>query len=174
VPQVEVAFDIDANGIVHVSAKDLGTQKEQSIKITASSGLAEEEINTMVKDAEAHASEDKTRKELAEARNHLDSLIYSTDKSLKDYGGDLDPEVKSNIEAAMENAKKALESQDAQTMRAASDELTKSSHKLAEAMYAKAAQQQQQEPPPQQGDNTTDRGEKKEDVVDADFEEVKD
>jgi molecular chaperone DnaK len=174
VPQVEVAFDIDANGIVHVSAKDLGTQKEQSIKITASSGLAEEEINTMVKDAEAHASEDKTRKELAEARNHLDSLIYSTDKSLKDYSGDLDPEVKSNIEAAMENAKKALESQDAQTMRAASDELTKSSHKLAEAMYAKAAQQQQEESPQQQGDNTTDRGEKKEDVVDADFEEVKD
>ncbi len=177
-PQVEVAFDIDANGIVHVSAKDLGTGKEQSIKITASSGLSEEEIKQMVKDAEAHASEDKQRKEAVEARNHLDSLIYSTEKSLKDYSGELDAGVKQNIEAALEKAKKALESQDVQTIRAAADELSHSSHKLAEAMYAKASQQQssaqEQSSASQQGQTTDGSGKKKEDVVDADFTEVKD
>ena len=172
-PQVEVTFDIDANGIVHVSAKDLGTGKEQSIKITASSGLAEEEIKQMVKDAESHASEDKKRKDLVEARNQLDSLIYSTEKSLKEYDGDLEPEVKSNIESDLEKAKKAVESDDAQTIRAAADALSRSSHKLAEAMYAKASQQQQ--PPPQQQDGQeADGGEKKEEEVEADFKEVKD
>src|ERR671922_26970 len=140
VPQIEVTFDIDANGIVHVGAKDLGTGKEQSIKITASSGLSEDEIKNMVKDAEAHAAEDKKRKETAEARNHLDSLVYSTEKSLKEYGGDLDGGVKENIEAALKKAKEAIEGQDAQAMRSATDELTKSSHKLAEVMYAKASQ----------------------------------
>ncbi|MBI2986005.1 MAG: molecular chaperone DnaK [Deltaproteobacteria bacterium] len=177
IPQVEVTFDIDANGIVHVSAKDLGTGKEQSIKITASSGLSEEEIKNMVKEAEAHAAEDKKRKEVAEARNHLDSLIYSTEKSLKDYGGELDAAVKQNIEAALDKAKKALDSQDVQTLRSAADELSQSSHKLAEAMYAKASQQQsstqQQSPGSEQGQTTDGAGKKKEDVVDADFEEVK-
>src|SRR5438445_4617815 len=100
-PQIEVTFDIDANGIVHVSAKDLGTGKEQSIKITASSGLSEQEIKQMVKDAEAHAAEDKQRKETVEARNQLDSLIYSTEKSLKEYGADLDASVKENIETEL-------------------------------------------------------------------------
>jgi molecular chaperone DnaK len=172
-PQVEVAFDIDANGIVHVSAKDLGTGKEQSIKITASSGLAEEEIKQMVKDAESHASEDQKRKELVEARNQLDSLIYSTEKSLKEYDGDLEPEVKSNIESELENAKKTVESDDAQTIQTATDALSRSSHKLAEAMYTKASQQQQ--PPPQQQDGQgADGGEKKEEEVEADFKEVKD
>ena len=177
VPQVEVTFDIDANGIVHVSAKDLGTAKEQSIKITASSGLTEDEIKQMVKDAEAHASEDKTRKETVEARNQLDSLIYSTEKSLKDYGGELEAGVRENIEAALQKAKKAMESQDAQTMRSAVDELNRSSHKLAEAIYAKASQQQssaQQSSASKQGQATDGEGRKKEDVVDADFEEVKD
>ncbi|MBI2991303.1 MAG: molecular chaperone DnaK [Deltaproteobacteria bacterium] len=176
-PQIEVTFDIDANGIAHVSAKDLGTGKEQSIKITASSGLNEEEIKKMVKDAEAHAGEDKKRKEVAEARNHLDTLIYSTEKSLKDYSGELDGAVKQDIEAALEKAKKALEGQDAQTLRAAADELSHSSHKLAEAMYAKASQQQaaaqQQSSASQQGQTTDGTGKKKEDVVDADFTEVK-
>ncbi len=177
IPQVEVTFDIDANGIVHVSAKDLGTAKEQSIKITASSGLTEDEIKQMVKDAEAHASEDKTRKETVEARNQLDSLIYSTEKSLKDYGGELEAGVRENIEAALQKAKKAMESQDAQTMRSAVDELNRSSHKLAEAIYAKASQQQssaQQSSASKQGQATDGEGRKKEDVVDADFEEVKD
>jgi len=177
VPQVEVTFDIDANGIVHVSAKDLGTGKEQSIKITASSGLSENEIKQMVKEAEAHASEDKKRKETAEARNQLDSLIYSTEKSLKEHGGELDPAVRGDIEAALESAKKAAESQDAETLRAAAEELTRSSHKLAEAVYAKASKQQQS--PGQdasndkQGQSTDGEARKKDDVVDADFEEVK-
>ena len=177
-PQIEVTFDIDANGIVHVNAKDLGTNKEQSIKITASSGLSEEEINQMVKDGEAHAAEDKQHKELVEARNQLDSLIYSTDKSLKDYAGELDATVKGEIESALEKAKKAMESEDAQTIRTAADELGRTSHKLAEAMYAKASQQQQQPPPPPEGGGANEQGGeqpgKKEDVVDADFEEVKD
>ncbi len=177
-PQVEVTFDIDANGIAHVSAKDLGTGKEQSIKITASSGLSEEEIKGMVKDAESHAAEDKIRKETVEARNQLDSLIYSTEKSLKEYSGDLDAGVKGNIEAALEKAKKAMEGQDVQTIRAAADELSRSSHKLAEAMYAKASQQQggasKQTSGGQEGQTTDGGGKKKEDVVDADFEEVKD
>lgn len=171
VPQIEVTFDIDANGIAHVSAKDLGTGKEQSIKITASSGLNEEEIKRMVKDAEAHAAEDKNRKETVEARNQLDSLIYSTEKSLKDYGGELDAGVKENIEAALAKAKTAMESQDVQAIRAAADELTSSSHKLAEVMYAKASQQSSKEQP---SANQPDGGDKKkEDVVDADFTEVK-
>ena len=175
-PQVEVSFDLDADGIVHVSAKDLGTGKEQSIKITASSGLTEDEIKQMVRDAETHAEEDKKHKETVEARNHLDSLIYSTEKSLKDYGGELDSAVKAEIETALEKAKKAMEGQDTQTVRSAADELSRSSHKLAEAMYAKTSQQQQQQPSsqPEEGKTTDDGAKKKEDVVDADFEEVKD
>jgi molecular chaperone DnaK len=177
VPQVEVTFDIDANGIVHVGAKDLGTGKEQSIKITASSGLSEDEIKQMVKDAEAHAAEDKKRKETVEARNHLDSLVYSTEKSLKEYDGDLDGSVKETIEDALKKAKQALEGQDAQAMRTAAEQLSQSSHKLAEAMYAKASQQQSaQQQGSTQADGQAGGGEKKkrDDVVDADFEEVKD
>jgi molecular chaperone DnaK len=177
VPQIEVTFDIDANGIVHVSAKDLGTGKEQSIKITASSGLSEEEIKQMVKDAESHAAEDKKRKETVEARNQLDSLVYSTEKSLKEYGSELDAGVRENIEAALKKAKEAIEGQDAQAMRSATDELTKSSHKLAEVMYAKASQQQttqQQGSAQQDGQAATGEKKQKDDVVDADFEEVKD
>jgi molecular chaperone DnaK len=175
-PQIEVTFDIDANGIVHVAAKDLGTGKEQSIRITASSGLSEDEIKQMVRDAEAHAAEDKKHKETVEARNHLDSLVYSTEKSLKEYGSDLDGGVKENIEAALKKSKEALEGQDAEAMRAAAEQLSQASHKLAEAMYAKASQQQaapQQETPAQDGQAAAS-GKKKDDVVDADFTEVKD
>ena len=176
VPQIEVTFDIDANGIVHVAAKDLGTGKEQSIKITASSGLSEDEIKQMVKDAEAHAAEDKKHKETVEARNHLDSLIYSTEKSLKEYGNDLDAGVKENIENALKNAKETLEGQDAQAMRTAAEQLSQSSHKLAEAMYAKASRQQpgQEASGDAKEQPTSDGKKKKDDVVDADFEEVKD
>jgi molecular chaperone DnaK len=175
VPQIEVTFDIDANGIVHVAAKDLGTGKEQSIKITASSGLSEEEIKTMVKDAEAHAAEDKKRKDTVEARNQLDSLVYSTEKSLKEYSGDLDASVKDNIEKALKRAKETLEGQDAQAMRTATEELSQASHKLAEAMYAKASRQQggQEGSGDAKEQSTTDGKKKKDDVVDADFEEVK-
>ena len=176
VPQVEVTFDIDANGIVHVGAKDLGTGKEQSIKITASSGLSEDEIKQMVKDAEAHAAEDKKHKETVEARNQLDSLIYSTEKSLKEYGNDLDAGVKENIENALKKAKETLEGQDAQAMRTAAEQLSQSSHKLAEAMYAKASRQQpgQEASGDAKEQPTSDGKKKKDDVVDADFEEVKD
>ena len=176
VPQIEVTFDIDANGIVHVAAKDLGTGKEQSIKITASSGLNEDEIKQMVKDAEAHAAEDKKRKETVEARNQLDSLVYSTEKSLKEYGSDLDAGVRENIETALKKAKEALEGQDAQAMRAAAEQLSQSSHKLAEAMYAKASQKQaeQEASADAKEQSTSESKKKKDDVVDADFEEVKD
>jgi molecular chaperone DnaK len=176
VPQIEVTFDIDANGIVHVAAKDLGTGKEQSIRITASSGLSEEEIKQMVKDAEAHAAEDKKRKETVEARNHLDSMVYSTERSLAEHGGDLDAGVKENIEAALKKAKEALEGQDAEAMRVAAEQLSQSSHKLAEAMYAKASQQHTAQKPgeEQQDGQGAGGGKKKEDVVDADFTEVKD
>jgi len=179
-PQVEVSFDIDANGIVHVNAKDLGTGKEQSIRITASSGLTEQEIKQMVRDAELHAAEDHKRRETADARNQLDSLVYQTEKSLKEHGGDLDASTKSNIEQALERAKKELEGQDAAAMKSAVEELSKASHKLAEAIYAKASQQQTgQGPQPgagagagQTAGDGQDRG-RREDVVDADFEEVK-
>ncbi|HTF92320.1 MAG TPA: molecular chaperone DnaK [Verrucomicrobiae bacterium] len=177
VPQVEVTFDIDANGIVHVAAKDLGTGKEQSIKITASSGLSEEEIKNMVRDAEAHAAEDKKRKDTVEARNQLDTLIYSTEKSLKEYGNDLESSVKENIEAALKKAREVLDGQDADAMRKAAEELSQASHKLAEAMYAKASQQQSPQQPGadkqdgQGGESAS--GKKKDDVVDADFTEVK-
>jgi molecular chaperone DnaK len=175
VPQIEVTFDIDANGIVHVAAKDLGTGKEQSIKITASSGLSEEEIKTMVKDAEAHAAEDKKRKDTVEARNQLDSLVYSTEKSLKEYSGDLDANVKDNIENALKRAKETLEGQDAQAMRTATEQLSQASHKLAEAVYAKASRQQagQEGSGDAKEQSTNDGKKKKDDVVDADFEEVK-
>jgi molecular chaperone DnaK len=175
VPQIEVTFDIDANGIVHVAAKDLGTGKEQSIRITASSGLSEEEIKNMVRDAEAHSAEDKKRKETVEARNQLDSLIYSTEKSLKEYGSDLDTSVKDNIDEALKKSKEVLEGQDADAMRKAADQLSQSSHKLAEAMYAKASKQEpsEHESAEKRDDKGGSGGGKKDDVVDADFTEVK-
>src|ERR1041384_2905932 len=178
VPQVEVTFDIDANGIVHVAAKDLGTGKEQSIKITASSGLSEEEIKKMVHDAEAHAADDKKRKETVEARNHLDTLVYSTEKSLKEHGSDLEASVKENIEVELKHAKEVLEGQDAEAMRKAAEQLSQASHKLAEAMYAKASAQQQTAQEQTTNNSATDGsggdgGKKKDDVVDADFTEVK-
>ncbi|MBI9075079.1 MAG: molecular chaperone DnaK [Desulfatibacillum sp.] len=173
VPQVEVTFDIDANGIVSVSAKDQGTGKEQSIKITASSGLSEEEINQMVKDAELHAEEDKKKKELADARNNADAMVYATEKSLKDLGDKIDAATKGNVETAMEKLKKALEGEDVAEIKRLSEELTTASHKLAEAMYQQASAEGQaadgEQPGAGQGGAAPD-----DDVVDADFEEVKD
>ena len=170
VPQIEVTFDIDANGIVHVSAKDLGTGKEQSIRITASSGLSKEEIDKMVQDAEAHASEDKKKRELIEARNQADSLAYQTEKSLKEYGDKIDAAEKQKIEEGLATLKKALEGNDPDTIKKASDDLMQASHKLAEAVYAKA-QPGAGEPA---GEPSAEAGAKGEKVVDADFEEVKD
>ncbi len=172
-PQIEVTFDIDANGIVHVSAKDLGTGKEQSIKITASSGLSEEEIKKLVKDAEMHAEEDKNKKELAEARNHADSLIYSTEKTVKELGDKVEGALKSDIDSAIERLKKAMETSDATEIKRFSDELTQTSHKLAEKMYSQASQSGP-EAGAHGGDAGPSAGKKAdEDVVDADFEEVK-
>jgi molecular chaperone DnaK len=176
VPQVEVTFDIDANGIVHVNAKDLGTGKEQSIRITASSGLNEGEIKQMIKDAELHAAEDHQRREAAEARNQLDSLIYQTEKSLKEHGGDLDASTRGTIDQSLERAKKEVQGQDAAAMRSAFEQLNEASHKLAEAMYAKASRQAESGGGGHDGPGTTgdsaQQG-RKDDAVDADFEEVK-
>jgi len=176
IPQIEVTFDIDANGIVNVSAKDQATGKEQSIQITASSGLSKEEIDKLVKDAELHSDEDKKKKELVEARNTADTLIYSTEKSMKDLGDKVDTATKGNIDEIISRLKKAMEGDDKEEIKRLSEELTQSSHKLAEAMYQQASQkgEQQAEPgaegaaQPEAGPSTPD-----EDVVDADFEEVK-
>jgi molecular chaperone DnaK len=169
VPQIEVSFDIDANGIVHVNAKDMGTGKEQSIEITASSGLSEEEINKLVKDAEIHAEEDRKKKELVDAKNMADSLIYSTEKSIKDVGDKLDEATKSGIDQAISNLKTAMEGEDASEIKRLTEELTQASHKLAEAIYAKTTQEQAQSA---SDSETASESSKDEDVVDADFEEV--
>lgn len=181
VPQIEVTFDLDANGILHVSAKDLGTGKEQSIRITASSGLSEDEIKKMQKDAELHAEEDKKRKETVETRNQADSLIYATQKSLKDLGDKVDAETKSNVEKEIEKVKKLLEDQncDVDVLKKGIEDLTQASHKLAEIMYSQATKDQ---PGPDAGGaggpdagagGQNAGGKKDDDVVDADFEEVK-
>jgi molecular chaperone DnaK len=176
VPQIEVTFDIDANGIVHVHAKDLGTGKEQSIQITASSGLNKEEVDRMVKEASLHAEEDRKKRELVDARNQLDSLVYQTERTLGEHGASLDATAKGGIESALSEAKQALESQDVARIQSATEALGRASHKLAEAMYAKASQREQPgaEPPP--GDGAADdkgKGKDKDDVVEAEFEEVK-
>jgi molecular chaperone DnaK len=179
VPQIEVTFDIDANGIVHVGAKDLGTGKEQSIQITASSGLSKDEIDRMVKEASLHADEDRKKREVADARNQLDSLVYQTERTLAEHGASLDASIRGDVEAALGEAKKALESNDAAQMKSAVDALSRSSHKLAEAMYAKAGQggaagADGGAAGAQAGNGPSDGGAKpKDDVVEAEFEEVK-
>lgn len=181
VPQIEVTFDIDANGILSVSAKDLGTGKEQSIRITPSSGLTEEEIERMIKEAEMHAEEDKKKRELVELRNQADTLIYSTEKSLKEHGDKVDTATKEEIEKALDELKKVQSGEDANAIRAAIDKLTSVSHKLAEAIYkstagaAGGAEGAQTDAGAQsnQADTGSDSS-KQEDVVDADYEEVKD
>jgi len=173
IPQIEVTFDIDANGIVNVSAKDMATAKEQSIQITASSGLSQEEIDNAIKEAELHAEDDKNKRELADARNQADALIYQTEKSINELGDKIDDDTKSNINTAVEALKGVLEGEDAAEIKRLSEELTQASHKLAEAMYKQASQAGEQagEAGPeadQPGAPPAD-----DDVVDADFEEVK-
>ncbi|MBC7690397.1 MAG: molecular chaperone DnaK [Methylotenera sp.] len=194
VPQVEVTFDIDANGIVHVGAKDLGTGKEQSIRITASGGLSEEEIKRMQKEAEEHKAEDEKRKELVNAKNGLDSMVYTIEKTLKENGDKISDESKKNVEEALVEARKHLDSKDVDTLKKATEQLTTASNKMAEEMYAKAGAQgagagpdmgagfgagaeagagahagQGQGP----GMKTETKDDKKnEDVIDADFKEV--
>ena len=176
VPQIEVSFDIDANGIVNVSAKDMGTGKEQSIKITASSGLSEQDIQRLVREAEAHASDDKKKQEIIEARNHADSLIYGTEKSLADLGDKADAAVKSDIEGKIASLRKLMEGEDAAAIKNATEELAKASHKLAEQLYQQQAQQNAGaaggQPGPDAGAGASSAG-GNDDVVDADYTEVK-
>jgi len=176
-PQIEVTFDIDANGIVHVSAKDMATQKEQSIKITASSGLSKEEVERLVRDAESHSEEDKKRREIVEIRNQADSLIYGTEKNLTDHGDKISEEDKTNIRSAIDGMKQAMEGEDVEAMKTAMQTLTTASHKLAEEMYKQTTADAT-------GTGGTDGGgataegaegaakENNENVVDAEFEKV--
>ena len=166
VPQIEVTFDIDANGIVQVSAKDKGTGKEQQIRIQASGGLSDADIEKMVKDAEAHAAEDKKRKELVETKNHAEGLAHSAEKALKDYGDKVSGADKSVIETAIADTRKALEGEDVEAIKAAANKLAEAQMKLGEAMYAAG-----------QAEGAAGAEEAKphrDDVVDADFTEVKD
>lgn len=178
IPQIEVTFDIDANGIVHVSAKDLGTGKEQSIKITASSGLTEAEIQQMIRDAESHAEEDKKKRELIDLRNQADSTVYMTEKTLKEHGDKVDAGVRSAIEAALTKTKSAMEGSDAAALKSAMEELQQASHKLAEAMYQQssgsAGAGHEHAGGPHAGSAGHSSAKTDDDVVDADFEEVKD
>ncbi len=177
VPQIEVTFDIDANGIVHVSAKDRATGKEQQIRIQASGGLSDSDINRMVKDAEAHASEDKKRKELVEARNHADSLVYGTEKNLKEFGDKVSASEKQAIETAVADLKAALTGEDADAIKAKTEALMQASMKLGEAMYkanqeagpGAAAGGAGDQAGPSSGKSS---GGSDDTVVDADFEEV--
>ena len=180
VPQVEVTFDIDSNGIVHVSAKDLGTGKEQSIKITASSGLTDEEIDRMVREGEEHAEEDRIKRELVDVRNTLDSLVYSTEKSMSELGDKLSDDMKSSLDDALAGAKAALEANELDQMKTATEKLTEASHELSKQVYENAA-----------GDSAATAGEASgassngsssegdaddsddDDTIEADFEEVK-
>jgi len=169
VPQIEVSFDIDANGIVHVAAKDKATGKEQSIQITAASGLSKEEIDRMVKDAEMHADEDKKKRELVDTRNQAEGLCDQTEKTLKEHGDKVDEATRKSIETALEALKLAKDSEDVTDIKAKIETLSQASHKLAEVMYQQASQENPgtdagaQDKPAQDDD----------DVVDADFEEVK-
>jgi len=169
VPQVEVTFDIDANGILNVGAKDLGTGKEQSIVITASSGLSDDEIEKMVKDAELHATDDQKKRELIEARNQADGLVYTTEKAVKEHGDKVDEETKKSIETALEDLKQAIEGEDSEAIKSKTETLATASHKLAEVMYQKAEGEAEAG-----GDEAAGSDDQKDDVVDAEFEEVDD
>ena len=168
-PQIEVTFDIDANGIVNVSAKDKATGKEQQIRIQASGGLSDQDIETMVQDAESHAEDDKKRRELIEVRNAADSMIYTTEKNVGEYGDQIPEEDKATIETDLAALKEAMEGEDSEAIKAATATLTQSSMKLGEAMY-KASQEESDDDPMSDGQAEAPE----DDVVDADFEEVDD
>jgi molecular chaperone DnaK len=171
-PQIEVTFDIDANGILHVSAKDKATGKENKIKIQASSGLNEEEVQRMVRDAELHAEEDRKAHELAEARNQCDGMIHTVKKSLAEYGKELSDSEKASIEAAMKEAEEAIRGSDLDAIKAKSEALGTAAQKLGEKMYAK---QQANAAGAEAGAGTAGEPKKDDsDVVDAEFTEVKD
>ena len=177
VPQIEVTFDIDANGIVHVSAKDLGTGKEQAIKIESSGGLSEEEVEKMVNDAEQYADEDKAKRESVEVKNQAETLIYGTEKSVSELGDKLPEEDKTKIEACTEQLKKSVESDDIEAIKSDIEALSQASHKMAEMLYSQQQDTQESQDPgdgsDQQPDGEEKSGKEDEDIVDADFEEVK-
>ena len=176
VPQIEVTFDIDANGIVHVSAKDLGTGKEQAIKIESSGGLSDEEVEKMVNDAEQFAEEDKVKREGVEVKNQAETLIYSTEKSVSELGDKLPEEDKTKIEACSEQLKKSLETEDLDAIKSDLEALTQASHKMAELLYSQQAEEQtaSAEHENEDAQNGKEKSAKDdEDIVDADFEEVK-
>ncbi|MFA5155999.1 MAG: molecular chaperone DnaK [Candidatus Omnitrophota bacterium] len=179
VPQIEVAFDIDANGIVHVSAKDLGTGKEQSIRITAPKKLSKEEIDKMVRDAEKFASDDEKKKEQVEVINQADNLAYATEKSLKDFGDKISQAERADIEAKINELNNAIKDKNTERIKKGMEDLTKSSHKLAEEVYKQAAQKQQQagggaKQEKQQAGPEEKQEKKGDDVIDAEFKEEDD
>jgi molecular chaperone DnaK len=175
VPQIEVSFDIDANGIVHVAAKDLGTGKEQSIRITAPKKLSKEEIDKMVKDAEKFAADDEKRKEQVEVSNQADNLVYATEKALKDYGDKVNQTERAAIEASINDLKSAIKDKNIDRIKKGMEDLTKASHKLAEEIYKQSAAKQQQgqqagaQPGPQQEEAQPREEKKSDDVIDAEF-----
>ena len=179
IPQIEVTFDIDANGIVHVSAKDLGTGKEQSIRITAPKKLSKEEIEKMVKDAEQFAAEDTKKKEEVEVVNQADALLYSTEKSLKEFGDKVSQSERADIEARLNDLKTAMKDKNIERTKKAMEDLTKASHKLAEEIYKQAAAKQQGQ---QAGAASSGAGQQKaqeepqakkkdDDIIDAEYKE---
>lgn len=170
VPQIEVAFDIDANGILHVSAKDLGTSKEQKITITASSGLTEKEIKEMVKDAEEHSQEDKELKEKIEAKNMAESVVYNSEKILKDNGDKISSDKKENVEKKIEELKSAIKSENSTEIKAKLEELNNSMHAISSELYENAKKSKEKQPT----DNPADNKDNKDNIVDADFEMVDD
>jgi molecular chaperone DnaK len=171
-PQVEVTFDIDANGILHVSAKDKATGKEQKIRIEASSGLSDTDIQKMVKDAESHAAEDKKRREEIDARNRLDSMTYQVEKEAKEWSDKLPADLKAKLEASVERARKALRGDDMNEIRGAQEELSKTFGEAGQSFYAQ--QNQAAEQPAASSTEAPPAAEKKEDVVEADYEIVDD
>ena len=177
VPQIEVSFDIDANGILHVAAKDKGTGKERKIRIESSSGLEKDEVENLVKNAESHAEEDKKKKELIEAKNELDGLIYSTEKSLKEHGDKVSEEERKNLQESLDLAKQKVNSENVSDIKEAKENLLKSSHKLAEEIYKKTTQDAAQDQASPEGPSEpTEEEEGKpksggDDVIDAEYKE---
>jgi molecular chaperone DnaK len=167
VPQIEVTFDIDANGILNVSAKDLGTGKEQKIEIRAGGGLSDDEIKSMVSDAETHAEEDRRARELAEARNNGENAAYQAERQLKDLGEQVDASSKEEIETAIKDVREALTSEDAGEIRSKTDQLQAAFHKVSEAMYEKAQAEQAAASGNGHADGGQPEAEAEEDVVDA-------
>ena len=172
-PQIEVTFDIDANGIVDVSAKDVATGKQQSIRITASSGLSKEEIDRLVRDAELHAESDRNKKNLVDARNTADALIYTTEKSLNELRDKIDVNIRSEIEDAVKNLKRSLEGEDADEIKRLTDVLTQASHKMAASVYQQDAGNREPHHGYDPGSKTQNASHgSDDDVVDADYQEV--